>query len=107
MDSDPFVEDSAQLHVGVQGDAIVINVSGTLDGKAVGVLSSAATCALSCQCRHVRVDLRGVTGFTEAGVAALAVMQSLLPPDKARRVTYHASSEAAQSALLAAYSRSS
>ena len=85
MDHDS-TEDPARLRVRVQGDAIVIAVSGTLDGKSVGVLGSAATCALNCQCKHVRVDLREVTGFTEGGVAALAVMQSLLPPDRARRV---------------------
>ena len=106
MDNDLSSKNPAEVRVGVEGDCIVIAVRGLLDGKAVSALSSATTCAFNCQCKHVRVDLREVTGFTEGGAAGLAVMQSLLPPDRARRVTYHASSEVAQDALLASYARS-
>ncbi len=104
QDQDP-ANDPAQLRVGVQGNAIVIAAQGVLDEAAVGTLGSAATCAISCQRRHVRVDLRNVTGHTEGGAQAFAGLLTRFPPDSARRVTYHASSEAAQKVLLAAYAR--
>ena len=53
----------------------------------------------------VRVDLRNVTGHTEGGAQAFASLLARFPPDIARRVTYHANSEAAQNAFLAAYAR--
>ena len=103
-DLDP-VNDRARLRVGMQGDAMVIAAQGVLDEAAVGTIGSAAACALNCQCRRVRVDLRNVTGHTEGGAQAFADLLARLPASAAGRVTYHANSEAAQNVLVAAYAR--
>lgn len=105
MEDDHPGNDISRLRVGAQGDAIVLAAEGVLDEAAVGTIRSAAACAIACQCKLVRVDLRKVTGHTDAGVGAFASLLARFPPDIASRVTYHASSEAAQNALLAAYAR--
>lgn len=81
-------EGAAQLKVGAQGDVIVIGVHGALDPETVRLVAGAASCALKYRSR-VRIDLRSVTSYTEAGVAALADMQLFLPPHTAERVIYH------------------
>lgn len=80
---------------------MVISVHGVLDEAAVRTIVVATTGALSCNWRVV-VNLGAVTGYTGDGITALRSLHKQLPSDSARRVAYHAASEAGQQLLLAA-----
>lgn len=94
---------SAQVRARSDGTTVTISLTGDLDGVAGGALLDTVRHELDRGPTRIDIDLAGLSGFTDAGSAALAECKSVAT-GLADGLHYYTEGGAGQGALLAAFS---